>query len=354
MRIRGIALSCIPKLLAPQRISFDRPLHVVLSVCDHYEPMWQHPARHIQNARVDRWVRDYSSSVAGIGDSTGRPPQHTFFYPGDEYDADHVDQIAGLCQQGFGDVEVHLHHRHDTSSSLREKLEHYLKLLSDRHGLLEKDASGRVTYGFIHGNWALDNSRADGDWCGVNDEITILRETGCYADFTMPAAPDPCQTTTVNSIYYAIDDPAKPKSHDVGTPAGVGKQPPEAGLLMIQGPLAFDWSSRKGGLLPRLENGDLTCTRPPSLARFRLWCAAGVTVKGCADWRFIKLHTHGAQEANMEMLLGEPMRDFHNGLRQLAEAHAAFKYYYVTAREMAGLVHQIENQYAAPAVAVQS
>src|SRR5262249_23154926 len=125
-----------------------------------------------------------------------------------------------------------------------------------------------------------DNSHPHGTWCGVNDELTILRETGCYADFTMPAAPNPCQTTTVNSIYYAIDDPHRPKSHDRGVPAQVGVQPPENALLMVQGPLGWDWSNRKWGLVPRLENGDLTGARPPSLARLWLWRRANVCVAG--------------------------------------------------------------------------
>jgi hypothetical protein len=346
MRIKGVPLARVPGLLQLPRMDFSRPASVFIAVCDHFEPKWLNPARYVQDARVDRWVREYPRTVDGIADSAGRPPQHTFFYPADEYDAEHVEQIAGLCRQGCGDMEVHLHHRNDTAPAFRETLEDYVNVLSSRHGLLDRDPDGRITYGFIHGNWALDNSRPDGDWCGVNDEITVLLETGCYADFTMPSAPDPCQTTTINSIYYAIDDPQRPKSHDTGIHARVGQWPPEDGLLMIQGPLAFDWSHRKWGLLPRLENGDLTRARPPSLARFHLWCAAGVAVAGRPDWRFVKLHTHGAQESNAEMLLGAAMRRFHEDLCKLSTTHPAFKYYYVTAREMSALVHEAERALA--------
>jgi len=349
MRIRGLNFSAWATLFAATRGLLERPQHVFIALCDHFEPMWQRPALHVQNARVERWVREYPESVAGICDSSGRPPQHTFFYPGDEYDAGHVDKIAALRRDGYGDVEVHLHHRHDTSASLREKLESYVRILRDRHGLLGQDASGKITYGFIHGNWALDNSRPDGDWCGVNDEITILRQTGCYADFTMPSAPDACQTTTINSIYYALDDPNRPKSHDRGIVAQVGATPPSDGLLMIQGPLAVDWGSRKWGLLPRLENGELTGRRPPSMKRFGLWCRAGICVSGRADWRFIKLHTHGAQELNAAMLLGERMRNFHVMLREAASRLPQFKYYYVTAREVASLVQQAERGNVVPA-----
>jgi hypothetical protein len=358
MRIKGIPWSALPGLISPRRNKVGDIRHVFIAVCDHYEPMWQRPARHVQCERVDRWVTGYPMAVAGLSDSDGRPPQHTFFYPGDEYDAEHVDQIAGLCRRGFGDVEIHLHHRHDTSASLCEKIEIYRDILVQRHGLLRKDESGRIRYGFIHGNWALDNSRPDGDWCGVNDEITILRNTGCYADFTMPAAPSPCQTMTVNRIYYAVDDPKRPKSHDQGVQARVGQTPPVDGLLMIQGPLGFDWSDRKYGLLPRLENGDLTQRRPASLSRFRLWCQAGISVAGREDWLFVKLHTHGAQEANSQMLLGEQMRSFHENLKCFSESTnvqarngSGFSYHYVTAWEMTGLVQQAERGHNAPAIA---
>jgi len=349
MRLKGIPFSAVPNLLAPKGVAFDRPLRVFIAVCDHFEPLWRRPSRYVQDARVERWVREYPISVAALADSVGRQPQHTFFYPGDEYDSRHVDQIAALCRQGFGDVEVHLHHRHDTSVSLRDKIEKYIAMLDVRHGLLERDATGRTTYGFIHGNWALDNSRPDGDWCGVNDEITILRETGCYADFTMPSAPDPCQTTTVNSIYYAVDDRQRPKSHDQGIRARVGETPPHDGLLMIQGPLAWDWNSRKWGLLPRLENGDLTGRRPATVDRFRLWCSAGICVAGRDDWLFVKLHTHGAQEDNAEMLLGEPMRRFHLNLHDFVRENPQLRFYYVTAREMAALVRQAECGHLEPA-----
>jgi hypothetical protein len=49
------------------------------------------------------------------------------------------------------------------------------------------------------------------------------------------------------------------------------------------------------------------------------------------------LHTHGASEYNMPVLLGEPMVKLHEGLRDRAERDSKFRYRYVTAREMAEL-----------------
>lgn len=330
----------------------DRPLRLFIGIADHYEPMNGGAPAAVQEERVSRWVTEYPKAFGDMADSRGRPPQHSFFYPAECYLADeqsvrHVERIAELCRAGFGDVEVHLHHDNDTSENLRATLLEFTSQLHDRHGLLKKDDEGRPSYGFIHGNWALDNSRRDGRWCGVNDEITVLHETGCYADFTMPSAPADAQTRQINAIYYAIDDPSKPNSHDSGVSAAVGRTPPEDSLLLIQGPLGLDWKRRRLGVVPGIENADLQGGFPPTEHRLRLWRQAAVSVEGREDWLFVKLHTHGAPERNAAMLLGEPMRQFHKALAAAA-ARESFQYYYVTAREMANLVHQAEQGAAEP------
>ena len=58
----------------------------------------------------------------------------------------------------------------DTEDNLRQTLEEFKENLDVRHGLLRCNDAGEIIYGFIHGNWALNNSRHDGRWCGVNDE----------------------------------------------------------------------------------------------------------------------------------------------------------------------------------------
>ncbi len=349
LRPRGLHWNSVARLcFAGKAREWNRPLHVFLCIADHYEPLRGKAPLATQRERVERWRRDYPASVAGLKDSRGRAPQHTFFYPAEEYVAEHLDYLAELCHRGYGEVEIHLHHDADCSHDLRETLCSFKETLFHRHGLLAKAADGEISYGFIHGNWALDNSRPDGRWCGVNDELTVLRETGCYADFTMPSAPNPCQTRMINSIYYAFDDPARPKSHDRGLLARAGMRSPRNGLLMIQGPLALGWKRRGRAIYPALENGELHGGRPPTPERLRLWLQAGVSVAGRPDWIFVKLHTHGAWERNADMLLGEPMRRFHESLAAFAERQPELRYYYVTAREMASLVAQAEQGAQAP------
>ena len=152
----------------------DEPVHLFLCVADHFEPRWGGASAALARQRVERWVREYPRRFADFCDSDGRPPQHTFFYPAEEYASDHIDALAELCRAGFGEVEIHLHHDRDTSDGLRTKLLDFKTVLSERHGLLSRHrTTGEVFFGFIHGNWALDNSRPDGRWCGVNNELDV-------------------------------------------------------------------------------------------------------------------------------------------------------------------------------------
>ncbi len=323
------------------------PRHVFVCVADHFEPDWHQAQRSQQIERVSRWIDGYERLFGPIVDSRGRSPQHTFFYPMEVYDPEHVDRLCGLVRKGLGDIEVHLHHDNDDSCHTRDRLESYRTILHDAHGMLSRDGTGAIRYGFIHGNWALDNSDPSGRHCGVNDELSILIQTGCYADFTMPAAPHPAQTQTINQIYYASDDPLAPKSHDRGIRATVGESPHADRLLLVQGPLLLTMEQRDWVPRVRLENGNLSASQPPSSHRIRSWLRAGVSVAGRPEWTFIKLHTHGAQEENMRVLLGEPMQSMYRAFGALS-AQRGFRYYFVTAREMAQLVHQAEAGLESP------
>lgn len=348
VRERGLD-QWVPAYLFPKdpvpEVSLDQePVDVFLAVCDHYEPEWGSPSRDEALRRVNQWCNDYPRLFGEFRDVDGRNPRHSFFFPQDQYRPEYIDPLAELCRDGFGEFDIHLHHADDTPEGLEDKLSSFRDALFHEHGVLRRDpVTGEIVYGFIHGNWALCNSRRDRQWCGVDHEIPILLKTGCYADFTMPSAPSDTQTRTINSIYYASDIPGQCKSHDHGIRARVGQTQPDDSLLMIQGPLLFDWSRRKLGLVPRVENGDLLGNHPPSLQRLKLWLKAGVTVQGQPNWRFVKLHTHGCKTANMEMLLGERMQKFHRGLAELHASQPNFRYHYVSAWEMAQLVHQAER-----------
>src|SRR5207253_1429464 len=109
------------------------------------------------------------------------------------------------------------------------------------------------------------------------------------------SAPDPTQPPIINRIYYARDIPGRSRSHEVGHFLGNGP-PPAGSVLMIEGPLVFDWRNRKWGLVPRLENGCLQASQPPTIERLESWLRARVQTPRRPDWFFVKLHAHGATE----------------------------------------------------------
>jgi hypothetical protein len=321
-------------------------VHLLLCIADHYEPGNGAVSSAQADARVDAWVQRYPELFDEFRDHDGRPPRHTFFYPAEMYRATEMERIAQLCRRGFGEVEIHLHHHDDTPENLRRTLVDYKELLVQRHGLLaRRSTTGEVEYGFVHGDWALDNSRPDGHRCGVNNEIDILRETGCYADFTLPSYPSPAQTRKINSIYYAVDDPMSPKSHDWGVDVGTAPAPPSS-LMMFQGPLLLNWRNRKFGFLPRVENACIQGNQPPCQRRLDLWLRSRIQIRTRPDWFFVKLHTHGAPEANQKVLLGNGMVEFHRALQRRSQENPDFHYHYVTAREMYNLACAAESGYA--------
>src|SRR5262249_51195611 len=150
----------------------------------------------------------------------GRPPRHSFFFPGEEYRPEFLDGLSELVRQDFGEVEVHLHHDGDTADTLELQLVATLENFS-KHGHLSRDKKGRLRWGFIHGNGALANSLSDGRWGGVDGELPLLFRNGCYADFTFPAAPDECQPNVVNEIYWPTGNLEARRCYESGTRARV-------------------------------------------------------------------------------------------------------------------------------------
>jgi hypothetical protein len=314
--------------------------HIHFCLVDHYEPGWRGADLDLQRERVSTWTTHYPNQASRHRDIDGRPPQHTFFFPTEEYQPEHLDALASLAHAGWGDVEVHLHHDRDTPAGFRENLSRFTEILHVRHGLLRKDAAGRIRYGFIHGDWALNNARPDGLCCGVDDETSILLETGCYADFTMPCGPKASQSRKVNAIYYMVPQD-EPRAQDHGMDARAGAAPP-GGLLIVQGPLALNWFRRKWGILPRIDTADIAWHTPATPDRIRLWAEQQIHVQGAGKHIFIKVSTHGAQERNMQYLLFGGLNQLWCALEEFCR-RGAHSLHYVTAYEMQAKIHELET-----------
>lgn len=307
--------------------------HIIVAIADHFEPITMAGKDpHPKEGCMDDWLGRFPELAAKHRDSDGRPPRHTWAYPLEIYDPAYIEQLLTMCRKGFGEIEVQLHHN-DTSESFRKRMNEGLANYA-KHGV--NVIKGETHFAFVHGNWALDNSRPDGRWCGVNDEITQLRELGCFADATLPSAPNPTQTAKINSIYYATDNPAKPKSHNSGVDVEVGK-PASGDLMIIQGPLGIDWKTRRE--FPMLENAALTDFYPGNPIRIRHWIKTGIHVKRRPEWIFVKLHSHGATDR--ESQIGKPADEMFSYF-ETHYASGSYQLHYVTLREMYNIIKAAE------------
>lgn len=295
-----------------------KPKRLWVAITDHYEPMGGRVSVERGMKRVAHWQQMWPEiAAAAPKDSAGRPPQFTFFYPQEEYVREVVAALEPMVAAGFADVEVHLHHDNDTAQSFVSKMQTFIRQLHEEHGFLHTHR-GELVFGFIHGNWALDNSRPDRRLCGVTGELQLLRDLGCYADFTMPSLPSPTQGRILNQIYWTTGDPAKPKGFNQGieaTPGG-GRR---GDLLMVTGPLGLRYRER---LMPRLEMGELAHNDPPTAYRVKRWLDLAPRI---GDDIFVKLFGHSAREDNAMTLLGTPEKpgSLAPMFRWIAEAAAA-------------------------------
>src|SRR5438874_1898332 len=179
-----------------------KPTEVFFFFTDHYEP-------DSNAARVRTWGERYRALASRHHDAEGRSVQHSWFYPGEQGSPEVFSALHDLVAAGLGEVELHFHHDHDTEATLRAKLQ---RAIADFQtvGFL-KTIDGRTNFAFIHGNWGLDNSNGP-RFCGVATELKLLREIGCFADFTFPSIYWNAQPPFVNTIYAAHDDD-QPKSY---------------------------------------------------------------------------------------------------------------------------------------------
>ncbi len=305
--------------------------HLLFAVCDHYEPLHGNVGFDRGMERVTAWQTRYPEMARRFRDADGRPPRHSYFFPGEQYDPRFLEPLGEMTAAGLGEVEVHLHHDGDTRETLRVSLEKTLRDLGNHGVIARARKDGKPAWAFIHGNWCLANARRDGRWCGVDDEVELLWELGCYCDLTFPSAPDESQPGIVNSIYYPRGDVRRRRAYEDGEPVGVGT-PRQDRLLIIEGPVAI--ALRPGKPVPRIESGSLEASDPPSEARLATWVDQEVSVRGRPEWVFVKVHTHGAPEKNAQVMLGEKMERLHEALGRTHNDGKDWKLHYVTAREM--------------------
>ncbi|MFP4013587.1 MAG: hypothetical protein ACLFVQ_05840 [Chitinispirillaceae bacterium] len=324
---------CLRRHHASSR-SPGRPIHLYIALCNRMSPFWGGVSQEIAEHRVVTWCREYTRFASNHADSRGKKPVQTIFYDESDYNPRFIDTLYRMCREGIADVDILLNHQNDTPEGFRRKIEGFRDVLFHHHGLLRKDRYDRITYGFIHGNGALNNCRPDGRFCGVNGESSILKETGCYADFTFPSAPDVTQPPIINQIYFASGSSQYPAGHEQGYRAGKDSWS-EDNLLLIEGPTGLNWRNRRYGFMPRVENGEISYRRRFTENRAKLWVESAVAVEGAPDHLFIKLHTYGAVDSTVRYLFGESgMHNLYSTLENEFGKSGKYVLHYVSAYEM--------------------
>ncbi len=319
-------------------------IHVLVCMVDHYEPGTGGVDLATETARVEELLCRFPKLGERFRDANGRSPQRTWFYPPHYHRNGSLAKVVQLCDQGHGEIELHLHHGKqvpDTAENLELTLRQCVAEYAE-YGIFGS-VDGEKRYGFIHGDSALDNSRG-GAYCGVNNELSILQRTGCYADFTHPSGPV-SGPEMANCVFYACGVDGQPKAYNKGTPAAVGSR--HEGLMLVQGPShpyysGFGFSASKRTLGGIRIVGDHVPDEPVTRARVDAWVKAGVGISGRDDVVVVKTSTHGADFG--ESALGG---DTENLLQFLDEGYndgSRYKVHYVTARELYNIVRAIEDE----------
>jgi len=329
-------------LSAPVR----EPVHLIMAVADHFEPAidpsggQKRVPRSEQERRLEWWSREYPRAAERWRDHDVRPFVHTYFYPAEQYDEGLLDILAEHCRSGWGETEVHLHHgipHADTAENTRRVLTEFRDRLAFRHRCLSfEEGSEQPRYCFVHGNFALANS-AGGRFCGVDSEMQVLAETGCYADFTLPTGVlHPAQTAKINSLYECGGELEQAAPHRTGIDLTAGRAP-RIFPLIVQGPLLTDLARSWRAFRPMFETGAITAPNPMTLERLALWKRARIHVAGRPDWLFIKLHCHSMDPTQKDAVIGGAFQQF---LEALVGGAGARKetLHFVSAREMANII----------------
>lgn len=313
--------------------------HVILTIANHFEPAWSTKGPLDHDRQIEQ-LRTYQTLARTTGeavrDADGTKFRHTNFYPAEQYHPAILDIMAEMQSDGLGEVEVHLHHgveRPDTAEDLRNTLVEFRDTLAERHKCLSlMTGSDKPMYAFVHGNLALANS-SGGRNCGVDNEMQILSETGCYADMTLPSAPEQSQVAVTNQIYECAMPMDEAAPHRRGTRIVAGGKRPQLPLIFT-GPLVFNWTRTiKGIPVPRIDDGALTANQTLDVKRFRRWRDANITVAGRSEWVFVKLYCHGFFSYDQSACIGETARSFFGDLVNESEKGGKYKIHFATARE---------------------
>ena len=345
----------VPLIMAVGTVCAE-PKHIMFAFVDHFEP---YGTVEQVNWMTSFWIDDYIAMASKHTDADGHHPIHSYFliawpYIQEEQLNSVLNKLNKVTYEGYGEVDFHCHHGwpDEAMRTEQEATEDLLNIITlakqqfNRHGaLITAEIIPKITFGFIHGMWALDNSRYN-DWtnspphfeyCGVNREMDILKKQGCYADYTFPA-PYPMDSTLHNLIYYAVDDNEPASYHNISNvyPVEVNR-PPMDNLMIIQGTNVRTNISVNPGIYDE----------PATLRRMDHWISRNIHITGNDDWVFVKVYTHGlsgdiTDPLTWDCYFGPTMDKFYDEINSKYNDGVNWTLHYVSAREMYNIVKAAE------------
>lgn len=330
-RIDRWLISYLQRIILPTRVK-DKPIDILFLFVDHFE-------LNGKKDRLEAWTDGYPKMAEQHTDSDGRHPCHTFFYALDLMHEEELIAMQPVIENGFGEFELHWHHDHETEASFIQKLDSAM-VLFHKYGYMRPYKENQdACFSFIHGNWSLANSRGD-DFCGLDNEVEILKVKGCYGDFTYPALFSEAQPPVINNIYYCKQI-TKPICYFDGRDAEVNQAQAEDEFMIFQGPMTINWFDWRHKWHPTIEDGDinqyLTHDDPK---RIDAWVRQGIHVKGRPEWQFVKVFCHGAQDH--KSVVSDTTDRMFSYLETRYNDGKKYRLHYVSAREAYNIVKAAE------------
>lgn len=319
-------------LTGPEKSTIpDDQKHVIFIMVDHYE----HGCSATAAEKNRIWCEKFREISDRHCDDYGNGFRYTWFYPYDHHVDEIVADLSDMALNGYGEVEFHWHmgitpKNKITLENYPEKLAEAIQWFQQFGAMVTEEENPRTAFAYIAGVWDLDASRKPFS-TGLTNQIQVLHDLGCYADFTFSTIGTAAQPDKINSIYYVKDDVTAPKSHNTGTDAEVGK-PVDNEFMIFQGPIGIHCNGS-------LEYGAIEsdpCFRPERIPR---WFEANIHVKGRPEWVFIKVYSHGVQ--SQKVILEYGMEEMLTALKKYC-SDRKIKLHYMTSREAYNVVKAAE------------
>jgi hypothetical protein len=311
----------------PLSSDLEKPIHVMFTFVDHWEPGLNIGAQN----RANLWYYDYPKMASKHTDADGKHPQHDWFCL--YLEKGPLQTISKSVFEGFGEMNPHIHHGtinddyNDNTSEMEGLVDQYISYLNTVGACITAEEQPTKPFAFVHGMWSLDNSRdLDGhrQYCGCNREIDLLLSKNCYADFTFPAWGSMQPTIMIYKIFAARDC-NYPKSYDLW---------PNIRQLIANSPLASDeltifegpWNSTN------IDRNEI-----PTLSRMTAWINYNVSVPGKPNWIFVKTYTHSAANIDYPVgyscIMGDIADQFYTDIERVYNDGVNYQIHYCTARE---------------------